>query len=167
MDIKNENKEGEGIRVKSPKNLGIYMHAIRPSVWIVLAAITIVLIGFIYWAVTGSIELSYVTMAYTDNGTTMCWMDYHQASDIKPGAKVICSNTTGTVVKIRDEADDIKDVLNVVGSLYIKDIQVKSDTNYYRVYLDLDKTLPDGVNSVKIITDVVKPGEFFLNLRGD
>ena len=167
MDVKKENREGEMIRIKSPKNLGNYMHAIRPSVWVVLAAITIVLMGFIYWAVTGQIELSYVATAFTDNGTTVCWMDYRQASDIKPGAKVICSNTTGTVERIRDDADDIRDILGIVGSLYLKDIQVKSDTNYYRVYLKLDKSLPDGVHSVKIITDVVRPGEFFLNLRGD
>lgn len=156
-----------GVILKSPKKIGEYMHATRPSVWIVLLAIALLLLGFLQWAIFGTVELSYSTKAYTDNGVTVCWIDYMDAIEIEPGAKVLSSNNSGKVVKINDTADSAQDVLDIVGTLYIREFALLSDTNYYRVYIEMDKDLPDGVIDVKIIEGTITPGQYVFNLKGE
>jgi hypothetical protein len=143
------------------------MHATRPSVWIVLLAIALLLLGFLQWAIFGTVELSYSTKAYTDDGVTVCWIDYMDAIEIEPGAKVLSSNNSGKVVKINDTADGAQDVLDIVGTLYIREFALLSDTNYYRVYIEMDKDLPDGVIDVKIIEGTITPGQYVFNLKGE
>ena len=77
------------------------------------------------------------------------------------------SNNSGKVVKIKDTADSAQDVLDIVGTLYIREFALLSDTNYYRVYIEMDKDLPDGVIDVKIIEGTIKPGKYVFNLKGE
>ena len=43
-------------RISSPEDLHEYIHATNPGLWIVFAAITVLLIGAVIWGFTGSIE---------------------------------------------------------------------------------------------------------------
>ena len=154
-------------RIRSPRQLGSYMHATRPAAWIALCAIMLLMIGFMWWAATAEIEIASTAKAFTNNGYTICWVDAMDAVDIKPGLKVISSSTTGTVIEIDESADDVRDVAEIVGNLYFKEFTLKRDTNYYRVYLQMDEVLPDGVCDVKIVERRIVPGEYFLNLKGE
>lgn len=44
-------------KVSSPEQLNDYLRVSTPAVWIILAAILILLVGFIVWAVFGSVTI--------------------------------------------------------------------------------------------------------------
>ena len=43
-------------RISSPEDLHEYIHATNPGLWMVIAAITVLLVGAIIWGITGTIE---------------------------------------------------------------------------------------------------------------
>ena len=58
-----ENKTGNGIfreksmeRVSSPEELNDYIRVTTPSVWLVLAALILLLAGMLAWSVLGTVE---------------------------------------------------------------------------------------------------------------
>ncbi len=51
-------------RVSSPEQLNDYIRVTRPSIWLVLAALMILLLGILAWSVFGTVE------ATAPDGTT-------------------------------------------------------------------------------------------------
>jgi len=58
-----ENKAGNGVfreksmeRVSSPEELNDYIRVTTPSVWLVLAALILLLAGMLAWSVLGTVE---------------------------------------------------------------------------------------------------------------
>ena len=58
-----ENKTGNGVfreksmeRVSSPEELNDYIRVTTPSVWLVLAALILLLAGMLAWSVLGTVE---------------------------------------------------------------------------------------------------------------
>ena len=51
-------------RVSSPEQLNDYIRVTTPSVWIVLIALVVLLVGMLAWGVLGRIEV------HTDDGAT-------------------------------------------------------------------------------------------------
>lgn len=43
-------------RVSSPEQLNDYIRVTRPSVWLVLAAVILLLAGIIVWSIVGTVE---------------------------------------------------------------------------------------------------------------
>lgn len=43
-------------RVNSPEQLNDYIHVTRPSVWLILGAVTLLLLGVVIWGIFGSID---------------------------------------------------------------------------------------------------------------
>ena len=43
-------------RITSPEELGDYLHVTNPSVWVILAAIILLLIGMLVWSSFASID---------------------------------------------------------------------------------------------------------------
>ena len=65
------NKPGSGIfrqkslkRVSSPEELNDYIRVTSPSVWIVLAALVLLLAGMLAWSILGNIQ------THNDDGST-------------------------------------------------------------------------------------------------
>lgn len=44
-------------RISSPEQLDEYIRVITPSVWVVLVALAILLIGFLAWSIFGTMEV--------------------------------------------------------------------------------------------------------------
>lgn len=44
-------------RVSTPEQLNDYIRVTTPSVWVVLAAMTVLLIGMLVWGVFGSVDI--------------------------------------------------------------------------------------------------------------
>ncbi|MCR5486259.1 MAG: hypothetical protein K6F35_01880 [Lachnospiraceae bacterium] len=45
-------------RVSSPEQLNDYIHVSGPSVWLVMAAMIIVLLGVLIWSIFGTVEMN-------------------------------------------------------------------------------------------------------------
>lgn len=44
-------------RVTSPEQLNEYIKVVRPGVWVLLAAIIVLLLGFVLWGIFGTVEI--------------------------------------------------------------------------------------------------------------
>ena len=54
MDNKNEKKKTG--KIKSPENMDEYIRVVNPSIWLILIAVIVLLIGAFIWAIFGSVE---------------------------------------------------------------------------------------------------------------
>ena len=59
-------------RLESPEKLNDYLRVTSPGVWLVLAAIIVLLIGVCIWGVFGRIEATTPAAVVTENGESVC-----------------------------------------------------------------------------------------------
>ena len=89
-------------RLSSPEELNEYLHVTRPSVWIALVAVIIILVGALIWSSVTYIE-SYVDVkAEVKNGTMTVLLDRDTPflERIEVGQDVITGSTTTQIAGI-------------------------------------------------------------------
>ncbi len=55
--ITNSNEQNKPERIDSPEKLNDYMRVLTPSVWLILIAVFLLMIGILTWAVFGKIDV--------------------------------------------------------------------------------------------------------------
>ena len=127
-------KEEQKDRVEllsSPEDLDDYLKTTRPSGWIILSAVAILLIGFIVWASVGKIEIRTSESAIVSDGVVeIISNDY-----LSRGMPVLIGSTRGLI-----ESVDIDE--------------------FGRYYAIAKINVPDGYYYAEIITDSIKPISF-------
>jgi len=115
----------------SPEDLDNYLKTTRPSGWIILSAVAILLIGFVVWASVGKIELrTSETARVTDGVAEIISTDY-----LTRGMPVFIGNTRGMIDYV--EVDE-----------------------YGRYNADVIINVPDGYYYAQIITESITPISF-------
>ena len=51
-------------RISEPDQLTDYLRVTKPMVWLVLAAILVMLLGLLFWSMTGTIDITAEGVAY-------------------------------------------------------------------------------------------------------
>jgi hypothetical protein len=115
MEEKNGKKETKDIwrikersqdEVKSQDQLETYLQVANPGIRIFLAAVLILLGGFLLWAIFGNIEDSIkITLVYKDSAAdeslrATAYMSEKDVSLVTNGMKVRTDNNTGVVISI-------------------------------------------------------------------
>lgn len=117
--------------IKSPENINDYIRVTNPGVWIILAAVIVLLIGAFVWGTFGYIESYEEGTATVINGeATLISGD----SEIAMGMDFYIGETRTKVERIRFDENNL-------GSMYIS----------------ANVDLPDGLYDSKIIIERVKP----------
>ena len=93
-------------RISSPESLGDYLHVTNPSVWMILAAVIVLLVGMLVWASTANIDSYAYGTAQVENGNMRISFDDQQiAGNVESGLTVIVGETQSTVTGVgTDEA---------------------------------------------------------------
>ena len=93
-------------RITSPESLGDYLHVTNPSVWMILAAVIVLLVGLLVWASTANIDSYAYGTAQVENGNMRISFDDQQiAGNVESGLTVIVGETQSTVTGVgTDEA---------------------------------------------------------------
>ena len=93
-------------RITSPESLGDYLHVTNPSVWMILAAVILLLVGMLIWASTSNIDSYAYGTAQVENGNMRISFDDQQAAgNVESGLTVIIGETRSTVTGVGiDEA---------------------------------------------------------------
>lgn len=127
-------------RIKSPEGLNDYVKVASPSVWVLLVAIIVLLLGAFVWGIFGRVDTVIDAVAISDNSGIICYVSEDRVGEIKSGMKV-------------DINDNNCNVLKVGG--------YNQDRGLYEVIID--GNLPEGTYSAKIIVDSEKPIAFVTN----
>ena len=145
-------------RVSSPEQLNDYIRVTNPGVWVTLAAVVILLVGFIVWGAAGSLETGVDAVAVVDSGAAVCYIREADAPAVAQGQTVRISDSEYTVAAVSAEP------VVVDGSFSAYALRVGNLVAGEWVYtVTLSGPLPDGVYEASIITDSVSPISFLFN----
>lgn len=122
-------------KINSPESLNDYVRVTNPAVWILLAAIIVLLAGACIWGVFGHIETTVDVDIHVKNGESFCYIAEEDMSLVEEGMEIKCGSITGRVAEIRSGE-------NVATA---------------------DIELADGHYAAVIVTESIKPVSFILN----
>lgn len=145
-------------RVSSPEQLDSYIRVSNPGVWLLLAAITVLLIGVCVWGVLGRLDTTLPAVAVVADGRCTVYVKEGVHEDIAPGMTVKLGDREYSVASIPLEPILVDDQFNRyachVGGLQEGDW-------VYAVAVSGDAA--DGVYSAQIVTERVSPISFVIN----
>ncbi len=88
-------------RISSPEQLNDYLRVTSPSVWIILAAIILLLAGLLLWSSVARIESAVTGTSEVKNGVMTIRFDEQQfAKNVEVGMPVSAGDTQTTVSNI-------------------------------------------------------------------
>lgn len=149
-------------RVSSPEQLNDYIRVSNPGVWMILAAVIVLLIGVCVWGIFGRLDTGIATAGTCEGGVFTCYVTEEKAGKIKSGMTV---NVEGMSLS--------------VSGISAKPVPVSADMDGYFLYLggfsegewlyeitadiSMNTALADGTYKAEIVTESVSPMSFILN----
>lgn len=145
-------------QVSSPEQLNEYIRVSNPGVWMVLAAIIILLVGICVWGFVWHLDTTLTTVAIGEKGEMTVYVKESDVASVEPGMEVRIDNAEYTVSEIAPEPmtvdDDFTDYAIHVGQLvkgeWVYPVKVSGESS-------------EGVHNAEIVIDSVSPISFIMN----
>lgn len=145
-------------KLRSPDDLDKYVRVTNPSVWVVLAACSTLLLGLVIWGVFGSVATGVTATGVCVDGKAMCFLSASDAAKVHVGDTANVGGENLKVDKIaaapvsRDEAGKILVTDYLVSEL------VKGDWGYQVTFEGDTSDLATGVPlTVNITVERIAP----------
>lgn len=129
-------------RISSPEQMRDYIRVTSPSVWLVLSAVVLLLVGACVWGVFGRIDTKLETTAVVENGTAVCYLSGEDAETVQAGMPL----------ELNGEQTEVAQVSGPLERDGILVFQVTASTS-----------ASDGVYSAQIVVESIAPMSFVLN----
>lgn len=84
-------------RIQSPEDLNDYIRVSNPGVWLMLAAVIVLLIGAGIWGIFGRLDSTVKTQAYVEDGVAVCIVEEAQ---LEVGMKVTIADVEGEIAEV-------------------------------------------------------------------
>ena len=146
-------------RISTPERLDEYLRVTSPGVWLVLAAVVILLAGVCIWGIFGRIQETTPAAVITENGKSTCLVPASALENVISSRTVTVDGEEMTLVPSVPEAQIISETTDIytilAGKLSVGDI----------VYpIPLEKALADdGVVSGVLVTESLSPASLFFD----
>lgn len=127
-------------RISSPEDLTSCLRVTSPGMWIILAAVIVLLAGLFAWASVGTLETTVDAAAVVRNHTAHIVASSHGADELRAG------------MPLRIAAQDY-----VIASVDLDE--------YGRVTANAEVSLPDGTYDAAIVVERTQPIQFLLESR--
>ena len=145
-------------KVSSPEQLNEYIRVANPGVWMVLAAIVILLAGVVVWGFIGHFDTTLPTAVVCENGEAVIYIKEADAEKIAVGMTVRVDDKEYTVSEISAEPIRVDDTMSEYA------IHASGLTRGEWVYVvSLDGDFTDGVQKAEIVIESISPISFILN----
>lgn len=146
-------------KVTSPEQLNDYIKVTNPGVWMILAAVTILLVGVCVWGIFGHLDSQIQTAGVCKNGVLTCYIKEADISDVDQTALISVNGNEYSIAEI--SAFPIQ--LDEETESYVMHIG-NIDTNEWVFEIIADtQDLPDGSYEICVITERVSPMSFVFN----
>ncbi len=147
-------------RVSSPEELNDYIRVTSPGVWIILAAVLVMIAGFIVWGIVGKLETKINSVAVSAQGTVVCYVKEADIGKVDKGDTVRVGGGEYAVERISEEpikvetGTELSEYALRVGGLSVGEWVYK---------VEFAGEIPPGVYGAAIVTDSVSPIAFLFN----
>lgn len=145
-------------KVKSPEQLNDYIRVSNPSVWLVLTAIIVLLIGICIWGIMGNIETKVSAVGTCTDGGMTCYVGDSDIQKIKSDAIIAVEGRQYEIAAIGNTAQKAS---AVVSEQLLQLSDFSQDEWVYEITAKTD--LPDGDYRAEIIVERISPIFFILN----
>ena len=145
-------------KVSSPEQLNEYIRVANPGVWMVLAAIVILLAGVVVWGSIGHLDTTLSAAIVSEGGKSVIYVNEADAEKIEIGMTVRVGENEYTVAEISSEP------LRVDGNLSDYAMHASGLSEGEWAYaVKIDTSLADGVQKAEIVIESISPISFILN----
>ena len=127
-------------RISSPEDLTGYLRVTSPGVWIVLAAVIVLLAGLFAWSAVGTLETTVDATAIVRNHTAQIVAAGHGSDALKAGMPLRVASQEFVIASV--DFDE-----------------------YGRAVARAEVSLPDGTYDSEIVVEQTRPIEFLLESR--
>lgn len=154
--------------ISTPDQLNDYIKVSNPRVWMVLAALFILLASVIIWGFAGSLPTTVRCDGVVLNGSAVCYVSLEDAEPLRAGQQVTAVNDSfecsGQISQISAVPLSAAEIDTELHSDYLFQKLISADYAV-KVSLALDTCVPaDGtLLEVRIVTDALRPIDFFIN----
>ena len=145
-------------RISSPEQLNAYIRVSTPSVWLLLTAIVILLVGVCVWGVFGHMDTTLPVVAVSQEGYVTAYIREADAAKVKAGMQLSIGDAQGKLLFISAEPLRVDDTFTE----YMRHVGGLQQGEW--VYpAELEISCPYGVHAAQIVIDSVSPIAFVLN----
>ena len=141
--------------IAAPEQMNDYVKVIGPSVWIVLGAIIVFLLGVIIWGIFGRLETTDRTVAIVDDGLAVCYVPKDAADGIDRSSTLRIGGEDVDIISVSTvpvQASGVYDALTLEDLGY---------TGYEMIYpVTARSNLPDGSYSSELFIEQIHPMSF-------
>lgn len=145
-------------KVSSPEQLNDYIRVSNPSVWMVLTAVIVFLVGVCVWGIFGHLDTVVKTAGECSGGVVTCYVKESDISALQTGMEITVDGKKGTVTDIEAVPVEVTEDMDSY-VLYLGELS-KGDWVYV---IKAQAPVGDGVYEVQITTESVSPMSFVLN----
>lgn len=145
-------------RVSSPEQLNEYIRVSNPGVWMVLAAIVILLVGVCVWGVLGHLDTTLSTVAIAEDGEMTVYVKEADIASIEKGMTVMIGDTECEIADISAHPVAV-DAAFTDYALHVGGLQ----TGEWVYAVKINGQLASGVHHAEIVIESVSPISFVLN----
>ncbi|MBR2869143.1 MAG: hypothetical protein IKB88_08820 [Clostridia bacterium] len=145
-------------KISSPEQFNEYIRVSNPGVWMVLAAIVILLVGVCVWGILGHLDTAVTTVAVVENSGITVYVKESDIEQIQEGMNVMIGGKEGVITDISVQpvlvGNDFSEYVRYVGNL-------QNGEWVYPVSVDGDSA--EGIYSAEIIIESISPISFVIN----
>ncbi|MDO4748208.1 MAG: hypothetical protein Q4A12_03420 [Eubacteriales bacterium] len=147
-------------KVNSPEELDDYIKTSKPSVWLIIISVIVLLAGVFAWAFFGSLETHITIDGVAKDNTVICFTD--DISNIKTNYAVIIGELSGTVSKVSEKPVSLKEATDIAQTDDYTLYCLELDEWNYIVEIKVDGTIEDGYVCTDIVAEKISPISFVL-----
>ena len=145
-------------RVNSPEQLNEYIRVANPGVWLILAAVIVLLVGVCVWGAVGHLDTVLPAAAIAKDGALTVYVKEADIPAVETGMTVLVDGLECSVLAISEEPAAVDGTFSEY-ALHVGGLKVGE----WVYALSVDGEFSDGVYSAKIVVESVSPMSFVLN----
>lgn len=146
-------------RIATPEELKDYIRVANPGIWMILSAVTILLVGVCVWAIFGRLETDVKVVLAVDENEAVCYVATEDFSKLREGMSVILDGAEicmlGKLPEMPVSADSVQNQY----ALYVFDLE----EGHWLYEVPLVGQAPLGAYEARIVLERVSPISFIMN----
>ncbi len=145
-------------RVSSPEQLNEYIRVSSPSMWMVLLAIAVLLIGVCVWGVAGHLDTTLQTVAIGENGQMTVYIRESDISSVKQGMAVSVGGVEYTIAELSVAPEAAGDGFDEY-ALHVGGIR----RGEWLYAASINGPYAEGIHGAEITVESISPISFVIN----